>query len=370
MAADHQQQHQSDHSTGLGAYDHYLFDERDSQQDPAAATALALQQTPDTLGASASGPGVSRSEEDHYDYSYGYGSSEDELEADEHSSSAPVASHHPQPLKLSSNPDLVKHDREQAHHVAVFPDERDFEREGQVTQQAPVAPSPTPAQENLASPQRLSHFQSQLPPEEADADASLKDHGQGSSPVSPHHTGSRPAQQPLEPDGRQLHDYDPDYDQDHQAQGGLPQPYSSESVPAGAASAFESSPVSRSSHPQQAPSLYSPRSTRSHSLAASLASPGNQSQSPIRRKPLSPTASPLAVRFSSKLSYHMPPHDLPLPQQPDSGFFSLDSPDLYDLSPNKRDHEPSIDPTAAVVSENSLAPSLPPQIVEEQSDDE
>lgn len=80
--------------------------------------------------------------------------------------------------------------------------------------------------------------------------------------------------------------------------------------------------------PSQSP-LYSPRSTRSHSLAASLAS---GSQSPIRRKPLSPTASPLAVRFSSK-GFHMLPHDLPQP--PESGYFSLDSPDLYGLSPSQ-----------------------------------
>jgi len=71
--------------------------------------------------------------------------------------------------------------------------------------------------------------------------------------------------------------------------------------------------------------LQSPRSTRSQSLAASLGS-----QSPIRRKPLSPTASPLAVRFSSK-SYHMKSHDLQ--EEPDSGYYSLDSPDLYDLGP-------------------------------------
>lgn len=80
---------------------------------------------------------------------------------------------------------------------------------------------------------------------------------------------------------------------------------------------------------QAAAPLYSPRSTRSHSLAASLAS---GSQSPIRRKPLSPTASPLAVRFSSK-GFHMLPQDLPQP--PESGYFSLDSPDLYDLSPSQ-----------------------------------
>lgn len=77
--------------------------------------------------------------------------------------------------------------------------------------------------------------------------------------------------------------------------------------------------------PRSSTPLHSPRSTRSQSLAASLGS-----QSPIRRKPLSPTASPLAVRFSSK-SFHMKSNDLQ--EEPDSGFFSLDSPDLYDLGP-------------------------------------
>lgn len=110
----------------------------------------------------------------------------------------------------------------------------------------------------------------------------------------------------------------------------------------------ESVAAHASSHSQNAPSpLHSPRSTRSHSLAASLASSyGNGSQSPIRRKPLSPTASPLAVRYSSKQFAHMPPlppipHDL---QQPDSGFFSLNSPDLYDLDPKspKTEDDPSL----------------------------
>lgn len=84
---------------------------------------------------------------------------------------------------------------------------------------------------------------------------------------------------------------------------------------------------------QAAASLYSPRSTRSHSLAASLAS---VSQSPIRRKPLSPTASSVAVRFSSK-GLHMLPQDLSQP--PESGYFSLDSPDLYDLSQGRNTSE-------------------------------
>lgn len=120
------------------------------------------------------------------------------------------------------------------------------------------------------------------------------------------------------------------------------QPYRPESVPAHARS----------------PPLHSPRSTRSHSLAASLASLGNQS--PVRRKPLSPTASPLAIRFSSKsaLSSHMP--SLPaydLDQPPDSGFFSLNSPDLYDLGPKG-------------AQDLAPGPSLLPAPLEEQSEEE
>lgn len=116
-------------------------------------------------------------------------------------------------------------------------------------------------------------------------------------------------------------------------------PHQPESGPSLEASAFPSpsQPYRPESVPVHArsPPLHSPRSTRSHSLAASLASLG--SQSPIRRKPLSPTASPLAVRFSSKLSSpasympQLPASDLDNP--PDSGFFSLNSPDLYELGP-------------------------------------
>lgn len=107
------------------------------------------------------------------------------------------------------------------------------------------------------------------------------------------------------------------------------------------------------------------RSTRSHSVAASLASIGSQSS--IRRKPLSPTASPLAVRFSSRfnqIGQHSPLHDLHYPQPPDSGFYSLDSPDLYDLSPNKSEHAP----VSTTVPGNTI--SLPAPLVEESDEDE
>ncbi|KAK2611188.1 hypothetical protein N8I77_004555 [Diaporthe amygdali] len=100
------------------------------------------------------------------------------------------------------------------------------------------------------------------------------------------------------------------------------QPVHTSSRPESVSSAVLPPPPPRASTP-----LHSPRSTRSQSLAASLGS-----QSPIRRKPLSPTASPLAVRFSSK-SYHMKSGDLP--EEPDSGYYSLDSPDLYDLGPTE-----------------------------------
>lgn len=119
---------------------------------------------------------------------------------------------------------------------------------------------------------------------------------------------------------------------------------------------YESVPV----HAQ----LHSPRSTRSHSVAASLASIGSQSS--IRRKPLSPTASPLAVRFSSRfnqIGHHSPLHDLHYPHPPDSGYYSLDSPDLYDLSPNKPEHTP----VSAVVAGNTT--SLPAPLEEDSDED-
>ncbi|ROW11117.1 hypothetical protein VMCG_00954 [Cytospora schulzeri] len=78
--------------------------------------------------------------------------------------------------------------------------------------------------------------------------------------------------------------------------------------------------------PPGSPPLQSPRSTRSQSVATSLGSP-------IRRKPLSPTASPLAVRFSAR-SNHITTQDLQ-EIEPASGFYSLDSPGLYDRSPSE-----------------------------------
>lgn len=84
--------------------------------------------------------------------------------------------------------------------------------------------------------------------------------------------------------------------------------------------------LQESPFPPSPPPLQSPRSTKSPSVATSFGSP-------IRRKPLSPTASPLAVRFSAR-SNHITTQDLQEPE-PASGFYSLDSPDLYDLSPSE-----------------------------------
>lgn len=72
----------------------------------------------------------------------------------------------------------------------------------------------------------------------------------------------------------------------------------------------------------------------------------------------------------------MPLYDL---QHPDSGYYSLDSPDLYDLSPNKQKHAPA--PVSAPVSVPVLAannpsaapgqtPSLSPPLLEESDEDE
>ncbi|CAN8099489.1 unnamed protein product [Discula destructiva] len=156
-----------------------------------------------------------------------------------------------------------------------------------------------------------------------------------------------PSQPPLPP----VHET---HDQGHGQQPS--QPCSPESVPVHARSPPPPPPP-----PPLLPSLHSTRSTRSHSVAASLASVGSQSS--IRRKPLSPTASPLAVRFSAKLNAsHSPLHDL---QPPDSGYYSLDSPDLYDLSPNKSEHAPAPAPAPTFAPENTLFTP-----VEEESDED
>lgn len=188
-----------------------------------------------------------------------------------------------------------------------------------------------------------------------------------------HHQSQQPSESPSWQAGSQL----PSEHEAHQGQGQQPsQPYRPESGPVHA-SATTSPPLP---HHQPA-SVHNPRSNRSYSVAASLASVGSQSS--IRRKPLSPTASPLAVRFSSKLNgNHMPLYDL---QHPDSGYYSLDSPDLYDLSPNKQEHAhapisapvsvpvPAAAAAAATANNPSppgQTPSLSPPLVEESDEDE
>lgn len=152
-------------------------------------------------------------------------------------------------------------------------------------------------------------------------------------PVDLHQTRAEP-----EDDGLGIHDHDQDHYRFERSSASALSDYSQTSDTPSASSG----PPSRSTeltHPQEplqqehalqdsplppgSPSLPSPRSTRSQSVA----------QSPIRRKPLSPTASPLAVRFSAR-SNHITTQDL---QEPESGngFYSLDSPDLYNLSPSE-----------------------------------
>lgn len=187
-----------------------------------------------------------------------------------------------------------------------------------------------------------------------------------------HQQNQEQSQQPLESTSWHAGSQLPPEHEAHQGQGQQsPQPYRPESGPVHA-SATTSPPLQH-----QPASVHNPRSNRSYSVAASLASVGSQSS--IRRKPLSPTASPLAVRFSSKLNgNHMPLYDL---QHPDSGYYSLDSPDLYDLSPNKQEHAPaSISapvsvPVPAVAAANNPSPpgqtpSLSPPLVEESDEDE
>ncbi|KAK4128861.1 hypothetical protein N657DRAFT_561019 [Parathielavia appendiculata] len=69
--------------------------------------------------------------------------------------------------------------------------------------------------------------------------------------------------------------------------------------------------------------LPSPRSGRSFSLA--------QISGPIKRKPLSSTASPAAVRFSKGTAYADVIADLPRPEQRFARSCSLDSPTLYEF---------------------------------------
>ena len=77
-------------------------------------------------------------------------------------------------------------------------------------------------------------------------------------------------------------------------------------------------------------SLSSPRNARSQSLAAASTSPAAFTNRPIKRKPLSATASPLATQYSSG-DYLMISSDLPKPETRFSRSFSVDSPTLYEF---------------------------------------
>lgn len=70
------------------------------------------------------------------------------------------------------------------------------------------------------------------------------------------------------------------------------------------------------------PALPNPRSARSFSLA--------QLSGPVKRKPLSSTASPIAVRFSKGAYAAAVLADLPRPEQRIARSCSLDSPTLYE----------------------------------------
>lgn len=285
-----------DHSDSLGDYgQYYQFDRFDHPS--------ALSQQPDTLGASAPAPDPSSSV-NTTDAIKGYG----------------VSSTHDH----DQDPELYGHDTGHGHGHG---------HESEQQQQQPPSQLQPQAQAQPQSQPPVSPAQSQLPPA-------------------------------IGPDGL-------DYGHDHQGPGLSSQPVMSTATSTSTSTSATTTSTSPSSFPSQSPSqsqpyrpesvptharsppLHSPRSTRSHSLAASLVSLG--SQSPIRRKPLSPTASPLAVRFSTKSS-HMSPLGLNDPEQPDSGFFSLNSPDLYELSHKGEDLAPG--------------PSLLSTPLEEQSDQE
>ncbi|KAL2270177.1 hypothetical protein VTJ83DRAFT_2361 [Remersonia thermophila] len=84
--------------------------------------------------------------------------------------------------------------------------------------------------------------------------------------------------------------------------------------------------------------LPSPRPARSLSLA--------QLSGPVKRKPLSATASPVAVRFSKgPAAYADLLEDLPRPEQRFARSFSVDSPTLYDF-PSERALLPAVVPVA------------------------
>ncbi|KAK0618093.1 hypothetical protein B0T17DRAFT_496414 [Bombardia bombarda] len=113
----------------------------------------------------------------------------------------------------------------------------------------------------------------------------------------------------------------------------------------------------------------SQRTGRSQSLA--------QSSGPIKRKPLSATASPLATRYSSRDYYLDIARQFPRPEQRFSRSFSLDSPTLYEF-PDHRSlfaaallnsaHSPASSigsPPSSPVAREFVQPKLPIAIAEE-----
>lgn len=98
--------------------------------------------------------------------------------------------------------------------------------------------------------------------------------------------------------------------------------------------------------PPALPSLPSPRFGRSKSLA----NPAVVVCKPIRRKPLSATASAMATRFSSQTGQGIAA-DSARPEQRYSRALSMDSPTLYEF-PDSLDAV--VNPVAAVTSSSSF----------------
>lgn len=84
----------------------------------------------------------------------------------------------------------------------------------------------------------------------------------------------------------------------------------------------------------------------SSSVSGSVASPSGSVQSPIRgpikRKPLSSSASALALRYSASGSPLPSPLDLGKPSQRFARPCSVDSPTLYEFSPAQRAAQPAV----------------------------
>jgi hypothetical protein len=105
--------------------------------------------------------------------------------------------------------------------------------------------------------------------------------------------------------------------------------------------ASEPSDLPSSIHPANSPPENAPANTREQfpslsirSRAETLSSPSSTtSSSPVRRKPLPATASPLATRYSS--GEHLAAN-LERPEQTFSRPYSIDSPTLYEFPPTSK----------------------------------